>query len=80
MQRHRMEVSSLLFGLLFAGAGLLFLIREEAAWRVDWGWLWPIAALVAALLVLASLRPDRGEEPAEPVPSDLWDSDTDDLR
>ena len=80
MQRHRMEVPSLLFGLLFAGAGLLFLIREEAAWRVDWGWLWPIATLVAALLVLASLRRDRADDPAEPVQSDLWDSDLDESR
>jgi len=61
MQRHRFEPVSLLFGVIFAGAGLLVLLGGDL-WRVNWSWFWPAALTLGGLAVLLSARPKRNSD------------------
>ena len=71
MRPHRFEATSLIFGLIFTGFGVWFLTGEADIWRLDWEWVWPVALLAAAVMVLASLRPrDTAElDAADDTPS-----------
>jgi hypothetical protein len=63
MKRHPLDTISLVFGLLFAGFGLTFLIATDP-WdlvfdSVNFGWLLPIVVLAGgAALLVSALRPD----------------------
>ena len=60
MRRHDFDALSFLFGLLFAGAGLVLLggsaIREGLALP----WAGPLVAIGLAILVLMAARPRPG--------------------
>lgn len=66
MRSHPFAPASLLFGLVFAGVGGTFLVGNRDVWHLDWSWVWPVALVVAGLIVLASARP-RTVEPDPPV-------------
>ena len=61
MRRHEFDALSFLFGLLFAGIGLVLLgggaIREGLALP----WAGPLAAIGLAILVLVAARPRPGD-------------------
>jgi hypothetical protein len=70
MRRHELDPLSLLSGLTFSIAGLLFLAgRVDVAVRVRW--LWPVLLLGLGLAILLGARPRRpapeaGTEAAAP--------------
>ena len=69
MRRHRFDITSMIFGIVFVGVGLAFLQGDVDLWQVNWNWFWPIALTFAGIVVLNSLRPSpQAEEtvPAEP--------------
>ncbi len=59
MQPHRFEPVSLIFGLLFAGTGLLVLTSSIDLWRLNWSWFWPLALTLSGAMLLLSLRSHR---------------------
>jgi hypothetical protein len=69
MRPHRFEPASLVFGLLFATAGLLVLTGNADLWRLNWSWFWPLALTVSGVLVLAGARSGRERNP-DATPSD----------
>lgn len=75
MQPHRFEPASLIFGLLFAGAGLLVLTSSVDLWRLNWSWFWPLALTLSGVLVLLSLRSDRASDTNRGHNPDLTPSD-----
>ena len=63
MRTHRFEPTSLIFGLLFAGLGLIVLQGDDP-WRRNWDWFWPVVLTAAGLtLVLSARRKGKGEAP-----------------
>jgi hypothetical protein len=74
MERHRLDALSLVFGLLFAAAGLLLLSGGPAlGHNLPMQWVGPLVAIgLGAVLVLAA-RPERdtshdGDEAEPPQP------------
>lgn len=63
MKRHPLDTISLVFGLLFAGFGLTFLISADP-WNlvfdsVSFGWILPLVVLAGgAALLVSALRPE----------------------
>ena len=63
MKRHPLDTISLVFGLLFAGFGLTFLIAEDP-WDLvfgsfSFGWVLPLIVLAGgAALLVSALRPE----------------------
>lgn len=63
MKRHPLDTISLVFGLLFAGFGLTFLISADP-WDLvfdsfSFGWMLPLVVLAGgAALLVSALRPD----------------------
>ncbi|MFN2594712.1 MAG: hypothetical protein ABR579_07485 [Actinomycetota bacterium] len=55
MKRHPLDPLSVVFGTLFAGLGLLFLVSNVSwsEWHATWVWPVGIIALGAALVALA---------------------------
>lgn len=66
MRRHELDPVSLVFGLAFTSAGLLFLVgRLDQAVRLRW--LWPLLLLALGLGVLLDLNARRPRAPVEPA-------------
>jgi hypothetical protein len=60
MNRHRLDVVSLLAGLLFLGLGTAFLLDALDAWSADVTWTPPIVLIVLGTAgVLAALGRSR---------------------
>ncbi len=63
MKRHPLDTISLVFGLLFAGFGLTFLISADP-WDLvfdsfSFGWILPLVVLAGgAALLVSALRPE----------------------
>jgi hypothetical protein len=75
MRRHALDPVSLVFGLAFAGAGLLFL-AGQADQAVRLRWLWPFLLLVLGVGILLDVgrrpreeRPGPPATPTEPLPA-----------
>lgn len=79
MRTHRFEPVSLVFGLIFAGVGVVFLQADVDLWRVDWTWFWPAALTLSGLLVLLSLRAESPRKPATGDEPESGASDPDDV-
>ena len=77
MKRHPFDLTSFVFGAVFAGAAAAYLLAAQLSWEVDERWVLPVVliALGAAGIVgaLAGLRSstDAGDDPTETAPSDL---------
>ena len=59
MTRHPIDPLSLLFGVLFSGAGLWVLLTDADTRFVDERWTWPVLLLAAGLAMIASVVPSR---------------------
>ncbi len=68
MPRHRLDPLSLIAGGAFVLIGLAALIDRLDVRHVGDDWLLPVALLVAALGVLASLRMPPAPAAVEPLP------------
>ncbi len=69
MDRHRVDVLSLAFGLLFAAVGLLLLGGGPTLVdRLPMAWVGPMAAIGLGVIVLLAARPQR--DAAEAAPED----------
>lgn len=59
MQRHDVDPTSLLFGLIFVALGLMLLTGDAAGGTVWLGWTGPAVAVGVGLLVILAVRPHR---------------------
>lgn len=68
MRRHRFDIFSFVAGLVFAGAGVAYLVND-GRWRFDAGpWVWPIVLLVGgAVVLLSTLWDERSSRTAEAI-------------
>ncbi len=64
MRRHDFDALSFLFGLLFAGAGLVLLGGSAIQEGLALPWTGPLVAIGLAILVLIAARPRS--DPTEP--------------
>lgn len=65
MPRHDLDVLSLVAGIAFTGAGLIFLIDPDLG--LSGRWVWPVLLILVGLAGLAGSR--RGARPQEQDPS-----------
>ena len=78
MRRHRFDILSFVSGLVFAGAGIAYLVND-GRWRFDAGpWVWPLVLLVGGTVVLLSTilderrsRPLAATDPGSAAEADL---------
>jgi hypothetical protein len=70
MERHRVDALSLVFGLIFAAAGLLLLGGGPTLVdRLPMAWVGPIVAIGLGVILLLAARPEReaaSEDDTEP--------------
>ena len=66
MKRHRIDLLSLFFGLLFAGIGGVFLVGGVDVTDLGADWIWPLPLILAGLMILAAAF-RRGMESPGPV-------------
>jgi hypothetical protein len=76
MERHRLDGLSLVFGLLFAAAGLALLGGGPSLVdRLPMAWVGPIAAIGLGVILVVGARPERdspsvnADEPESPAES-----------
>jgi hypothetical protein len=64
MTRHRLDIVSLVGGLLFVGLGVAFLLDALDAWSADITWVPPIVLIVLGVAgVLSTVgRRDTGDD------------------
>jgi cytochrome c oxidase subunit IV len=60
MQRHPLNLVSLVFGLAFVVVGVPFLLDRPDVLFGDWSWGWPLLAIAVGAALLLSSRRDRG--------------------
>jgi TRAP-type C4-dicarboxylate transport system permease small subunit len=66
MERHRVDLFSLVFGLLFAAVGLLLIGGRPAAIDgLPMAWIGPVVAIGLGLMLILAARPERATEPDE---------------
>lgn len=65
MRRHHLDLLSLLFGLLFAGVGLVLLGGSPARGSVSLAWVGPVVAIGLGVLVVVAARPRADTPPDE---------------
>jgi hypothetical protein len=63
MKRHPLDPLSLIFGVLFAGLGLAFLLTRVDITSANLRWIWPLPLLGLGALMIA-LGAHRSSEPA----------------
>ena len=70
MERHDFDLISFLFGLLFAGLGVAWLVTEEAINPDLTEWFWPIVLIAGGAIVLTSTLTSqrRGRLPEDESP------------
>lgn len=66
MRRHELDPVSLLPGLAFVALGAPFLFGSVSVLDLRWDVVWPVAVIVAGVVLLLSLR--RGARPDEEAP------------
>jgi hypothetical protein len=54
MNRHRFDLLSAIFGILFIGAALVVLVSGDGVLEWDSRWVWPGVILAAGLVMVAS--------------------------
>ena len=72
MKRHRFDVISMFFGLLFIGLAGTWAFGDEDITLLELKWVWPVLLVVAGLAIVAfsvqrSVEADRGEHEVEPA-------------
>jgi hypothetical protein len=70
MRRHSVDWISLLFGIAFAGLGVLFLSGGDAA-DIRFEWLWPLVVIALGIAIATAARSRPGEPPEEPGEGEL---------
>lgn len=54
MKRHSLNPLSLVFGLLFTGLGLVFLVSDANLTDLSARWFWPLPAIALGLVIAAT--------------------------
>jgi hypothetical protein len=70
MKRHDIDPLSLVFGLLFAGLGLAFVIARVDITNTDLRWVWPLPliALGGLMIALGARRATDATSSDEEIP------------
>jgi hypothetical protein len=82
MNRHRVDLVSLLFGVAFTGLGIGFLTDSIRLTEIRGDWLMPALAVIAGVSILLSTRrpPEDTAVAAEsPAPATIEEQDTHDM-
>ncbi|MEA2506297.1 MAG: hypothetical protein QOH48_915 [Actinomycetota bacterium] len=67
MKRHPLDPLSLIFGVLFAGLGLAFLLTRVDITNANLRWIWPLPLLgLGALMIAVGVH-----RSSEPLPDEL---------
>ena len=64
MRAHRFAPVSLIFGVIFAGIGLVVLQGDIDPWLISASWFWSLVLTLAGVTVLLSARPKRDDDTA----------------
>lgn len=77
MKRHDIDPLSLVFGLMFAAAGALFMSANLDFADVKGEWVWPIPFVLVGIVLLMSALARKDNEPVvgEPQP-DTFEKDS----
>lgn len=70
MRRHDFDALSFVFGLTFAGAGLMLLGGSPSQGTMSLAWAGPVLACGLAVLVVIAVRPRRDQEGAKEAAED----------
>jgi hypothetical protein len=70
MPRHDFDALSFVFGLTFAGAGLILLGGSPSQGTLSLAWVGPVLACGLAVLVVIAVRPRRDHDGAEEAAAD----------
>jgi cytochrome c oxidase subunit IV len=62
MERHPLDLVSLVAGVIFSLVGLAFLVGALGSVDVQLRWLWPVVLVVLGLALLAGNRPGRSRQ------------------
>lgn len=74
MERHKLDVLSLVFGLLFVGVAVIGLLDAVVLDVADLRWLGPLALVVFGVVLVLTAGSRRAERAAtEPVDQDAGD-------
>jgi hypothetical protein len=66
MKRHSLDPLSLIFGVLFAGLGLAFLLVRVDVTSTNLRWIWPLPLLgLGALMIAAGVRRSTESRPED---------------
>ena len=68
MNRHRFDLISLFFGLLFTGLAVTAAFVEEDIAAFEARWVWPVLLVVGGLAIVAfSLQRNAGQRASPPI-------------
>lgn len=80
MRRHDIDPVSLVFGLMFAAAGALFMWANLDFSDVRGEWVWPLPLVLVGVILLVSALARKDDEPLvgepDPRPGELQGRET----
>jgi hypothetical protein len=76
MKRHPFDLTSFIFGAVFGGAAVVYLLADQFAWDIDGRWILPLALITLGVAGIAGavsgLRTDKDDAS---VDAELGDND-----
>ncbi|MCZ3388192.1 MAG: hypothetical protein LH645_03520 [Actinomycetia bacterium] len=53
MKRHPFDLTSFIFGAVFGGAAIVYLLADQLAWDIDGRWILPLALITLGIAGIA---------------------------
>lgn len=69
MQRHRLDLASLVTGVLFGVIGIASFIGNVGYTHTDMAWIWPLAAVALGVALLLGSRSTATSRSVDEAPS-----------
>jgi hypothetical protein len=78
MKRHPFDLTSFIFGAVFGGAAVVYLLADQLAWDIDGRWILPLALITLGVTGIAGavsgLRSDKDDASDDRGPSENEES------